>query len=140
MIWLPTPAIAGFAFAAVGLQFVICTPFKEAPTGHVSDRPVTVDPSLLIKASVLPERDACSGVTCGCPVVGAVGKLPELVSPPIKLFRVTSVARLVPTSVPEPPRRFVDELPPEVVRIRAKNASVPPPETPDRGVEKTGLV
>ena len=82
MIWFPTPAGEGFTFAAVGLQALIVAPLKVAPIGQVRVRPEIFGPSLLIKASVLPERDARRGVICGCPEDDAAGKFPEFVSPP----------------------------------------------------------
>ena len=105
-----------------------------APTGHVSVSPVVLEPSLLINASLLPDNPDWMGVIVGCPGEAAVGKSPELVSPAMKLFKVTSVARLVPMSVPEPPRMLVEEEMPAVVAIRAKNASVPPPLTLGSGL------
>ena len=50
---------------------------KLVPVGQVSVSPVIVGPSLLIKASVLPERDACSAVTCGCPEDDEAGKFDD---------------------------------------------------------------
>jgi hypothetical protein len=98
------------------------------PTGHVSVNPVVLEPSLLMNASLLPDSPDWIGVITGCPGEAAVGKSPELVSPATTLFSVTSVARLVPMSVPdEPPRMLVEDEIPAVVAIRAKNASVPPP-------------
>jgi hypothetical protein len=105
-----------------------------APTGQVSDSPAVLEPSLLMNASLLPESPDWIGVIIGCPGEAAVGKLPELVSPATTLFSVTSVARLVPMSVPEPPRMLVEDEIPAVVAIRAKNASVPPPLTLGSGL------
>src|SRR5690242_11017599 len=102
--------------------------------GQTRLRPAGLEPSLLTKASLLPARDPCTGAMVGCPGEATVGKSPDLVSPAIKLFKGTSVARLVPMSAPEPPRMVVAEATPELVAIRAKNASVPPPLTLGRGL------
>ena len=54
---LPTPEGEGVALAAPGAHAVMVTPLNEVPIGQVRVRPVMVDPSLLIKMSVFPERE-----------------------------------------------------------------------------------
>ena len=54
---LPTPTGEGLAVAPPGLHAVTVALFTTAPTGQVSDKPVTVGPTLLMKASLLPESE-----------------------------------------------------------------------------------
>ena len=54
---LPTPDGEGVALAALGVHAVIVAPLNGVPIGQVKVKPVMVDPSLLIKMSVFPERE-----------------------------------------------------------------------------------
>src|SRR5690349_10503961 len=109
----------------------------EAVLGHVNVagqvklKPEVFATRALTNASLAPDKALRNGVMGGCPDEGAEGKLPDAVSPATNAFSDTSVVTLVPMSAPDPPRMLVELVfVPEtvVVTIRAKKASVPPPE------------